>query len=136
MGYNNPSANYEEVSEKLAKNIIQDIIDMYSDKEIMERRNVSRGTVSRIRQKKRWKRLSDGIDFPVTYCHDTRDNMLTIVYYAINTIIPVTKLVKLLNDHGFYISINQVYNIRNERSCKDYIKYVKQGKFKPSTTIL
>lgn len=83
MGYNNPSANYTEISEELAKNIIQDIIDMYSDKEIMERWNVSKGTVGRIRQKKRWKRLSDGIDFPFTYCHNTRDNMLTIVYYAI-----------------------------------------------------
>lgn len=135
LGWNNPEAGYTDISEELAKQIIQDILDMYSIKEIMERRGCSKNVIMRIRQKSRWKSFTEKIDFPITYSHRSRDETLDIVYYALNSSLPASKLIKYLGNMGIKICKQSIDNIRLRKTLKDYIKYVENNNYKPSTTI-
>ena len=136
LGYNNPDANYENVSEELVLKVINDICDLYTNDEICNRHNVSSNFVTRIRQKKRWGHLTNNIVFPKTYAHKSREETLTYVYYALYSKLNAVALSKILKENGINVSSSQIYNIRNGVSCIDYIEYIKNGKFRPSTTIL
>ena len=135
LGYNNPEAKYANISEEIVLKVIDDICNLYSDDEIIERNNVSQNVVSRIRQKRRWKHLTENIEFPKTYSHHKRDDLLTCIYYAIKTSYPVKILLNKLEQIGLHFSDSQIYNFRNRKSCLEYIKYIEDGKFEPSTTI-
>ena len=136
LGYNNPDANYSNVSEELVLKVIDDICNLYTNDEICERHSVSNNFITRIRQKKRWIHLTKDVVFPKTYAHKDRESTLTYIYYALYSDLNAVKLSEILNKHGINVSTSQIYNIRNETCCKDYIKYIRDGKFKPSTTIL
>ena len=136
LGYNNPEANYTDISEEIVLKIIDDLCNLYSVEEIMERHSVSRNMVSRIKQKKRWQSLTKDINFPVTYVNGKRDDVLTAIYFSLYSDLDGIKLSAELKKLNIKYSSSQIYNIRNNVSCRDYIKYIKDGKFKPSTTIL
>lgn len=135
MGWNNPEAGYADISEELAKQIVQDLLDMYSIKEITKRRKCSKIMVMRIKQKQRWRSLTEEINFPITYSHRNREETMTIVYYALNTSLSNSKLKEHLNKIGIQISQNSIANIRARKTLKDYIKYIENNNYKPSTTI-
>lgn len=129
--------NFEHMDDEKASKIIQDLAQLYSIQEIMEKYNVSKGLVQRIRQKQRYKHLSENIIFPTTYSHRSRIEMFTIIYYTLNyPDIKPTVLSNLLKEQlGIICSDSMIRNIKNNKSCKDYIKFVQSNNWIPSETI-
>ena len=135
-GHNNPQANYTPITEELISEIIDDLLNLYSIKDICKRHNVSVGEVQRIKQKRHWKQLTKDIEFPKTYAHKSREDTLTIVYYSLNIDTKAETIQKyLLDNYNISVSMSQIYNIKNKETLLDYIKYIEQNKFEPSETI-
>lgn len=125
------------MDDEKASLIIQDLLNLYSIKEVMERHNVSKTLVERIRQKQRYKHLIKNVQFPTTSIHRNRTEMLTIIFYTLKYLsINSVRLSKLLKEHlNIKCSVNMILNIRNNSTCKEYIKFVKSNNWKPSETI-
>lgn len=129
--------DFDYMDDQKAMSIIQDLINLYSQQEIMEKYNVSKGLVQRIKQKRRYKHLSKDIEFPVTYIHRTREEMLTIIYYALKyPNIKALTMSKLLSKYlNISCSDSMIGDIKANKSCKEYIKFVKNNNWIPSETI-
>lgn len=137
LKYNGYEKNREDISIEIVKLVINDLLNLYSDKEIMKRRNVSLNFVQRISKKQRWRELTQNYNFKRLYGHKPRDEILTIVYYCIKyPSISAPKLTKILkNQFNFSVSTAMIYSIRKRQSLLPAIEYIEQNKFEPSETI-
>jgi hypothetical protein len=131
------NTDFEYMDDEKARLIVQDLLGLYSIKEIVEKYNVSKTLVQRIRQKQRYRHLVENIQFPTTYVHRDRIEILTIIFYTLKySNINSVQLSKLFKEHlNIKCSSSMILNIRNNSSCKEYIKFVKNNNWKPSETI-
>jgi len=129
--------NFDYMNDDKALLIINDLLNLYSQNEICEKYNVSLNLVRRIKQKKRYKHLTQNISFPSTSIHRCRDEMFTIIYYSLKyKDINNQNLSKMLKRHlNIYCSGSLIGDLRNNKSCKEYIKFVINNNWKPSETI-
>ena len=78
-----------------------------------------------------------GIPFKQIYIHRTREEMLTIIYYILKyPNIKALTMSKLLSKYlNISCSDSMIGSIKANKSCKDYIKFVKNNNWIPSETI-
>lgn len=131
------NTDFEYMDDEKALLIIQDLLDLYSVKDIVAKYNVSKTLVERIRQKQRYKHLLKNVQFPSTYIHRSRNEILTIIFYSLTyPYINSVKMSKLFNKYlNIKCSSSMILDIRKNNTCKEYIKFVKNNNWKPSETI-